>query len=137
MVGYREDTRNAVGPNVHQVSVAAAVYDPFQCHMAMVNDNADGLDRRKGISLQGTVAVDGPELAPTNVIVERRERQHLDLIVDLLHALNLLDDPFGVTLERRPGNLAQQRDVVALNFETYGVKDVVIRKHQDLMHHFT
>src|SRR5262245_53834706 len=100
--------------------------------MTVIHNDANGLDGRQRVPLQPRVAVDSAELAPADVIVEGRKRQNLDLVVDFLHALNLPDHALRVTLERRPGNLAEKGNVVSLNLEANGVKHVIIGEHQDL-----
>src|SRR5207302_6476196 len=73
VVGYREDSGNAVGTNVDQILIGLAVDDAFERNVPILHDDADRLLHPESVLLQRLVSIDGAvELESQTVIHGRR-----------------------------------------------------------------
>src|SRR5579864_8108843 len=89
VIGHREDIWNAVGSQASEVLVSLAVDHTLQGDVAIFNDNVDRWQSAKRVTLERRLTEDGAVLGAANPIVKGRERQHLDVIVDLGDALDV------------------------------------------------
>src|SRR5215469_14831401 len=147
-VVYAEDAGNLVGPDSCHRKIAAAVDNAFQRHVAVFNDEVDGVpaERRivgdaaslpghavsihprgrpaiRGVALQGTVAVDRRIDGGTDAVVIGRQRQDLDVVLNGLDAVDLLDGVFEAGLQDGAGCISAQNDRIAFDCKVDVVTD--------------
>jgi len=91
VVGHGEDVRNARRRHAGDLLVHLAGHHAFQRHVAVVYDDADWSHGPHVVAEQRGGPVDRPQLGPSDLVVEGRQRQNLDLVLHRLHPGDALD----------------------------------------------
>src|SRR5207249_2239008 len=102
----RENPGHTICPYPGRVLVTLTIYNAFECDVPILNDYANRLDHWHGIFLEAWISVNSPKESEAQFIVHRRDWQHFDLIVHLLHAFNSLHHIRRVRLQNWLRHLA-------------------------------
>src|SRR5580704_9922854 len=107
VVGYRENSRDAVGTDSRKVFVTLVVDHAFEGDIAILHDDAYRLLHSQGVLLKRRVAVDRTVKPPAQTIIHGRGREDLNLVIHLLDTFDVLYHVLGIGLERRPHYLPE------------------------------
>ena len=70
------------------------------------------------------------------MVVTRGSWQNLDVVYDLIHALNPLHRVFSIALQAGTRHLSEQSDSVPLDLVREIVENRVVRQHDEFVTHF-
>ena len=131
-----EDTGDAVGAEVGDVLIHLAGNYAFQADVAVVDDDVNAGDSAERIAVEAGVRVDGAKQGEAQPVIEGRERQDLDFVVDAGDTLDSFDDVFGARFEGGAGDLTEEGDFVAVDLECEVIEDVVEGKGDQFLADF-
>src|SRR6185312_15735459 len=133
IVGHREDTRYTIGSQVSDIFVGLAVDNALQGNVAVIHDDVNGWVDAHAVALQHRISIDGSHRAPAYRIIEARKRQDLNLIDDLLHALDTLHHVLSVGFQHWPHDISIKSYGVAVNGVAQIVKNRIVGQHEQLV----
>ena len=127
VVIYRKCIGHGLSSYFRNFFVGLRVHYALERDVAVRDEDVNRLHRLPCVFGQLRAAVDGAEGDVAYLVIQGRERKHLDLIVHVLDTFDVLDGIAGVGLQRRLSDLAEQSDgAVGGNLIGLKIKDPVV-----------
>src|ERR1700730_9406913 len=136
IIFHLKDIGNAVGAQAGKVLVCFAIDDALKADMPIFHYDVNRRHGRPPVFRQRWVAVDGVIQRAAQLVIHRSWGKHFNIVGDPGHALDTLHGRFRVMLERGIRDLALERDVIAVHFESEIIENRVIRKQKKLVPYF-